>query len=382
MASNFSSHVFYFAASRFFSAPSLFYGRLAKAIAMAFLAPLICFYAINRLQLSRAASAITALMAVLLPGVVAFSWIATEYTLDLVFGFTALVLFLSPNIIVKVLSGPALGLTALSYGEGLLFIPLMVAEYLLFLWKQPSPRAFSLIGTCVGFAAATLAIPGIWWRNSPMLFLGGGRIEFDIIGKNFRQLFQELSIQGGSYYYFSKYPALSCTTIIALCSIGFLLSIRQFNIRWPLYLGFFTALGMYCVSGGAIGIRRNVFIVIIAVLFAGCFLDAWLRWAFFQTRNMGIRLAAIVLVLLCFELPVKQYLLLRKSYESGEIRLPIDFKFERIPGMTMVQTIDFLKDHPDVLSKSAQAYELDRTLSILYFKDISKLTLLLPKEFR
>lgn len=361
-----ATHVYYGVGMRLFSSLDLFYGRILKAVAMALLIPLIFLYARFRIHLSVPASVFSAVLAGLLPGVISFSWLATEFGLDLVAGFAGLLMLISPKPAFRLVGGAAIGLSMHFYGAGIVFLPLLFLEQILFVRGQRSEKAQRTTVLSLLLTLLVSLFPLLWWKNETALVAGGARPALDAAGANIRSLFRELMFRGNSYYYFSADPALSSSMMGILALVGAILSFSKVSQRWPLYLGSLTAVAVYAFSGGVIGVRRAVILVVFSALFAGCAVDELIRLPWGRGRRFGLAVAA-ALMACALALPVIQYGRLRQAYAQGRIRLPRDFQYATFEKMSMEQSFQLLVRRPELYQQVKPFCEHDRVFAVLYW---------------
>jgi hypothetical protein len=359
-ASDFYGYAFYAGAVHLMPG-FLFYGRFAKAAMMGFLPPVLYLYLRRRFSWPGAQSFLAAVAIGLLPGVVDFSWIGSEWGFELLAGFLALWLASFESPLAVIASCAAAAVAAGSYPSGLAFMPVVLFH------QWPRFRKPELKGAVIAggmLAAAILLFPVYWWTNVQALYLGGGErpVIAGAIGR-LGDLFHELIVHGGSYYFFSNgAPALG-GIVIGIASIAGLVAmiVRAPARSWPILAVAATTMAMYAMAGNVIGVRRALPMVVslgIAAVFllklAATGGGAVRRFVFY-----GLLSAAIL-----FELV--QFNGLRRGLATAEIPLPRDWDFPIPPGETMAAEIAEIANRSQNLPADLAGYEPDRTLSILY----------------
>jgi hypothetical protein len=229
-------------------------------------------------------------------------------------------------------------------------------------FRKPELKGAVIAGGML--AAAILLFPVYWWTNVQALYLGGGErpVIAGAIGR-LGDLFHELIVHGGSYYFFSNgAPALG-GIVIGIASIAGLVAmiVRAPARSWPILAVAATTMAMYAMAGNVIGVRRALPMVVslgIAAVFllklAATGGGAVRRFVFY-----GLLSAAIL-----FELV--QFNGLRRGLATAEIPLPRDWDFPIPPGETMAAEIAEIANRSQNLPADLAGYEPDRTLSILY----------------
>lgn len=358
-ATNFYTYVLFLGAGHL--VPKLFFGRFAKAAIMALLTPLMYLYLMRRFSFSGPRAFAAAIAIGLLPGVICFSWLGLEIGLETLLGFLALwlALFEIPACIVA--SWVAAVLAAGCYGSGLAFLPAVLIHHLPRL-RKPKLRGAVIAGSVL--AAAVLAFPVFWWTNFQSLWTGGGgRPLLAGAAGRLADLFRELFVQGGSYYFFSGgAPALGGIVVGLAALAGMaVLSFRALSICWPLLVVSAGVLGVYAVAGNVTGVRRAVPLVVCLAIFAALLLNM------VPSRRQFWRVIAFYApIILVITLEITRYNGIRSDLAMSRLALPHDFEFRIPPGKTMAEEIALLVGRSESLPGDLAGYEPDRTLCILY----------------
>lgn len=354
---NFYTYVYLLGASRII--PGLVYARFAKVVVMAFLPPLMCLYLRRRFLFTGSQAFLAAFAIGLLPGVICFSWIGTEYGLETTAGFLALWLALFEFPLAIVASCVAGALALGSFGSGLVFIPVVWGHHLPRLQNRKL-RTAVILGSIV--AALMALFPLIWWTNAQTLFMGGGRPHLAGGLNRLGSLLQELFLHGSSYYYFSNgLPALGSIVIGLACVAGIIaMGFREPSRSWPILVLAAGSLAVYAIAGNVIGVRRAIPLVV-SLGICGALLLRSVTGRGFGPRMVFYGILSAVIV---YELA--NYNRIRTGLATSEIALPYDFDFRIPPGKTMAETIRAFTDQSLKLPEDLDGYEPDRTLSILY----------------
>jgi hypothetical protein len=159
----------------------------------------------------------------------------------------------------------------------------------------------------------------------------------------------ELSWRGDSYYFFSNgRPALGNPLLVVAGMAGLWLARRDSR---DLLLLAGTAIVLYAITGGVIGVRRLVPLEL-ALICGVALLAARLP------KSVASVAAVVALAVLMFS-AVQQ----RREIAQGRIVLPHDFEFRLLPGQTQQQTFASLAAGGTM---PTDGYEADRTGSVLY----------------
>jgi len=340
--------------------PGLFYGRFAMAAVMALLPPIVHLYLRRRFSWPGSQAFLAAIAIGLLPGVIGFSWIGVEYGLPAPVGFLALWLALFESPLAIAGSCFAAALAAGTYGSGLVFLPVVFFHQLPRL-RKPELRHSVIAGGAL--AAAVLLFPVFWWTNVQTLFVGGAGVPsveggFDRLADLFRELF----VHSGSYYFFTNgTPALGSVVIGMAALAGMaVMMIREPSRSWPVFMVSAVTLALYAPAGNVPGVRRTIPLVVSLGICAAVLLR--IATAGGPVRRVvfyGLLSAAIL-----FEFA--KYNGIRRGLASSEIPLPHDFEFRIPPGETMSTAIAALVNRSRTLPDDLAGYEPDRTLAILY----------------
>lgn len=354
--SNWGNHVIMWFMQKIFGDLGLFYGRYAKAFMLALAGPLLFILQTRHMKLRPSIAFGTSLFFCLLPGVVNFAWLALENGVETVLGTSALIFALSADKRQHYLAVFLASFAALTYGAGLTFIP--VVFFLIGI------RLRGHFGALLILALAVISLPLFWWKNASSILLGSGSISSwaQILG-NGKDVFIELFHRGGSYYYFSDFPAFSSLFFLPLVIVGFFLALSQKQYRW-LIVGLGAALGVYIFSGNSIGIRRGIPILLFLTLHMALAVDYMLS----ADRPLSLRRAALFMLACFMTIPLTQYR--QTSQLLSHVQLPVNFQFPLEPGMSMLKTYEVLLKNPEYVENT---YEPDRTYVVLYYLSAGKI---------
>ena len=315
---NLGGHVIFALACALHPDPGLFYGRETKAVLLALAGPLV-FLVARRLGLSRAASLLSAFCLLVFPGFAAFSWIAIEPGLELLYGGLALYLALGRSIWTWPLAGLLLGLGLLVYGGGVAFVPPVLALLAWRVWNEPDRRHVASAVAALGLFGVILKAPSFWWLNTSHSYRGGGTLELAGAPTLFLRMLYECFYKAHSYYFFSASPALGGVLIMPLLAAGLYASGRKPWTWWPLWLLAAGSISLYCIAAQPTGVRRSIALVFVASLFLGLLYDTVAsarRWP----KAKALALAAWLILVLGF-----QTTLTARAYRDGSLSLPHDF---------------------------------------------------------
>jgi len=342
LSTNFYGYVLFWLGSRVLGV-SLFYGRVVKAVWISLLPVLMFLYLWRRKSLAWPYAMFAAALTVLIPGVISTGFLAMDTGMDAVFGMAALLLagYSQPRI--RLISPLLLGTAILTYGSGLYFVPAVLYE-----WFRRSPsRVWWLWAGALLCAPALAAI--LWWTNVQTLVVGGGKPSLTGIGPNLLSMALQLFWRGDSYYFFSnRRPALG-NPLLAAAGVAGLWFARRESRDLLMLAG--TAIMLYAITGGVIGVRRLVPLEL-ALICGVVLLTARLP------KSVAGVAAVAALAVLMFS-AVQQ----RKEIAEGRIVLPHDFEFRLLPGQTQQQTFASLAAGG---AMPTDGYEADRTGSVLY----------------
>jgi hypothetical protein len=360
MATNFGGHLYYYLMSHIMPRVDLFYGRSAKAVAMATIAPLIFLIAVSILRLRPLICFSVGVLACVLPGVFSFSWVATEYGLGCPFGLLAILMASRRGKATAILAALLAGLSATIFASGLCFVP--VALYLVYRRLYgTSRRPWLFLAALLILSVAVIAFPSFWWTNSHHILLGGGQLSSPgQTWSNFKQLLTECSLHGESYYYACPYAALSSPVLWGSTVLGMAWTIRRRQALW-LWISLAGAVAIYLASGQIPGMRRGVPIVLFCVLFAGVFFDGLA-----DARLRVVSLMAPVLILVSLIWAGTQAYKTRQMFADGMAVLQVDFRFAVPEGKTMQQMYETFLEHPENFAQNAEFYEPERTIAVLH----------------
>lgn len=330
-ATNFASHVYYWAFSELDPAFSLFYGRTAKAVAMSLLAPLVYVTARRRLGCGRPAAALAAAAAALLPGVSAFSWLATENGLEALWGLAGLYVATSRrrgSVAAPVLAGVAVS----TYGAGLAWAGAILVVVAVRVVRRPW-RARRLLAVLASTAAGAgiVLFPLLWWGGGGQIVVGGGTASSPRPGAAITGLLSELAVRGNSYYYFTHAPALGSLALAVVLGVALVAALVRRPRIWPWALVVLLTVLLCVFSGGVLGVRRAVAIPVVGALALGVATDLVARAVDGIARWL---LAGVVALAVLVPLGV-QYADDVSGWSTGRYALPVDWQFPIPPGRTM-----------------------------------------------
>lgn len=263
IATNFWAQLYFWAASHVDpGSVGVFYGRTAKVFGLALVAPLAFLVAHRRFELGRVSAVAAGLGCALVPGVAAYSWIATESGLETVWGLLAMLIASTRTRFGMVGAGAAAGLAVGTYGPGLAFAAVAAVDITLWWWPRRRSRAD---GTVAGVAVATglafVAFPLLWWTNGPHVVTGGGgEVSTVLAADHLEARVREIFVAGRSYYYWSTAPFLGTTALAVAATAALVILLPWARRWWPLYLLVTIPLGLDAVAGPPApdGIRRAV----------------------------------------------------------------------------------------------------------------------------
>jgi len=360
MATNWGGNLYYYVASYALPHIDLFFGRTASAIGKAATAPCLFLIALCLARCPWPVALGLGLLGALAPGILSFGWMAAEYGLECSFGLLGLLLASRPAKSAAPLAVVLAAYGALVFAPGVCFLPVVL--YLLYdRHLRALRRPWLLLGGLPVLAAGVLAFPACWWTNSNRVLTGGGSLSTATQAwANLVQMLRECALRGGSYYYYSEYPALSSPALWGSAILGMVVSLWQNKALW-LWIGLLGAVAIYAASGQMIGMRRGVPIVVFSMLFAGLFWS-WL-W---QRRSWASRAGAGTLIVVSLAWAGLQALGLHERYADGTWKVRRDFRFALAPGKTMAQMYALFLQQPPELQKNWPGYEPDRTLAVLH----------------
>lgn len=346
---NFYAYVFLDAASRV--QRDLFYGRVAKAIIMAFLPCVVYLYLRARFALTTFEAFAGALVISTLPGVLCFSWLGVDFGMEAPLGFLALTLALSDDRWRVIAGGAAAALAAGCYGSGIVFLPVVLIHQIP---RLKNPRLRSAVLTNFALMIAILLFPVFWWTNIQTLWMGGGRPTLSGAIDRLASLAAELFWRGDSYYFFSGgRPALGDLAIGLAAVAGLVLfTARHCHRSWPLLAVSASTIAMYAIAGNVIGVRRAIPLTVSLGIFS-----------ILCIRELTASRRAFVAGVLAIFLAIN---LVSFSGIRRELALPRDFEFAIPAGNTMASTVAGLLNGSISLPQDLNGYEPDRTLAILY----------------
>jgi len=368
-STNFGGHVFFWLASLLDPSFDLFYGRAAKALALALAAPLVYLTLRRRLGTARVPAVVGALAAALLPGVVSFSWVGIETGLDSVLGLAGLLVVTTARRwwwLAPVLAG----LAVTSYGGGIPWAAAIGAVALARLIvslrrREWAPAVLLVVAGLVGIGV--VLFPLLWWGGGVVLS-GGGTLGLAGARGALAGLVRELAVAGDSYYYFTSQAALGSTVLAVVVLVAMIVMIVRRPGSWPWLLVVVVTLALYAVSGGVLGVRRAVSIPLIGAIALGYLVDRIRARVGDRSRVLGTLAVTVAAVALIAPLAV-QVQQNRVALSSGEEALPRDFVFPGAEGETMPETLDRLADRlredPAAMDDIATEFEAERAFAMI-----------------
>lgn len=358
-ATNFYSYVIFQFGHAVF--PGLFGVRESKALIMAALPALLFLILRDRLAVTPVIAFFASLAAGLAPGLLGFSWLATEYGLESVFGLLALWLAFDERAAAMPGSAALAAVSAGMYGPGLAFLGAVMAIHLL-RFRVPALRiraAASLLA-----ALLTLLVPVFWCHNLQTLFLGGGgKPSLRSAAPRVLALLGEVFSASGSYYAFLNGRAAAGPWLVAaLAAAGALVAAVRFR-RAALALAVIAAVTLLltALAPQVPGVRRAIPLVAVLSLCAGLAIH-WL-W---RSRLPAIRLSAICLLAAWLAVSFTSAWGLCRDLRFSAIALPHDFTFSIPPGSDMESAVAAFVALREPWPADWTGYEPDRTLAILY----------------
>lgn len=367
-STNFGGHLMFLIWSYLDPDLDLFYGRRWKAVTMALLGPLVYLTLRRRLGCGRLASATGAVAVLLLPGVYAFSWLATENGLEAVWGTAGLLVATSRRRLwwaAPVLAGVAVS----TYGAGLGWaagICAVVAVRVLRSRRRWADGVRALGAVAAG--AVVVVFPRWWWPGGGKIVTGGGSVDPGNAGVALRALLDEALVRGNSYYYATTQPALGSAALAAVAVAGLAMALWRRPVVWPWVVVALATILMYLLSGGVLGIRRAIALPIVAAIGVGLASDLATGWLRARRRWLGTLARAVLCLAVVVPLGLG-YAGWIEGWSAGRQRLAMDFAFPVVPGRTMVQTVDLIGDRLSTGRVDADTvvriWEGERTLAMV-----------------
>ena len=367
-STNFASHIVFWVGSLVDPSFDLFYGRIVKAILMALLAPLLYLTMRRRFQSSPVPAAIAALVGVALPGVISFSWLATETGFDAIAGLVGLLVATSKRSwwwTAPVFAGVCVSL----YGGGIpwaLAIGAAIAVRLVSSFRQDW-RAWSAVASSSLAALTVVFFPVYWWRGGRVV-LGGGSLDLSEPWVALSDLFAGNVIGAQSYYYFNNQAGLGSVGIALIGLAGLFWLMVELPRVWPWLFVLTATIAMYAVSGGILGIRRTIAIPLICALAIGFILQRLadrVRELHRAAPAVALGIMAVILLAPLGTQASENHL----SLATGVVPLPIDFVLPlgsegKMPAeiAAIAQSVRDGRSWLDV----ARAYEGTRVSAIIY----------------
>jgi hypothetical protein len=365
-ATNFAGHLHFWVFSHLDPSLGLLYGRSWKAGAMALLAPLAYLTLRRRLSCGRATAALGAAVVVLLPGVRALAWLATENGLEAVWGMATLLLVTSRRRW-WVLAPVAAGVSVSTYGAGLAWAGaagVVAVVRLVRSARRLRDTAAVLGATVVG--AVIVCFPLVWWEGGGTIVVGGGSVDSARPGHALTTLLSELTLRGHSYYYFTGAPALGSLWLAVALALCLVLATAWRPALWPWTATLVLTVVLYAVSGGVLGVRRTVAVPVVAGLALAVAVDQLVRH-----RSTAVRAVSVVVAAGLALVPVSvQYLHDVDAWASGRYELPHDFLFPLEDGRTMPEEVAYLtarlNSGETTYQEVAEEREGERALSMVW----------------
>ncbi|MGH3978807.1 MAG: hypothetical protein ACRDRZ_07380 [Pseudonocardiaceae bacterium] len=367
-STNFGAPFYYWAASHLDPWYDLFSARRWKAAAIALLAPLVYVTLRRRLGCGRPAAAIGAGTVALIPGVAAFSWLATENGLEAVWGMVGLLVVTSRRgwwWIAPVLAGVAVT----TYPSGLAWAAgIGVAALVRALGSPGRGPDLLRVAAAAAAGAAVVLFPKLWWVNGGRIVTGGGSVEPGGAWSNVRDLAVLLTRNGQSYYYFSDQPALGSPALALAALAGLAAALLWRRSVWPWAFVAVATVVLYAPAGNVPGVRRTIALAVVAALAIGVATDLLVRALASRPALLRSGTSAVAAALVLIPLAAG-FAGWQAGWTRGERTLPVDFAFPMAPGATMPETFEFLTaelraGRLDAASVAA-TWEGERTLAIV-----------------
>ena len=343
-STNFGSQVFYWAAGHLTPHYDLLYGRAAKALATALLAPLVYVVARRRLGCAMTSSIVGAVAVAVLPGVSTVAWVATENGLEAVWGVAALFVATSRRWwwpVGLVLAGVSVS----NYTAGLAWaaVVVLVAATRVVGPRAPGLRAApgALAGLVAGLVAglAVVFAPLLWWDNGGIVVTGGGYAGASAadVPNRLAEVAHYAAVDGSSYYYFSSSAMLGGrAAAVTLLLLSVAATVARPRRVWPWTAVALAAVGLYTVSSGIPGSRRLVAVAVVAALLLAVGTDVV---ATAMPRRALAPVVAAVALLALGAATVPATSAWHERAEDGALTLPVDWPFPVDPGGTQGSTI-------------------------------------------
>ncbi len=319
-STNVVAPVYYWLASHLDPSYSLFSARRWKALAMATLGPLVFLVATRRLGCGRGAGTVAGLVAVLLPGIAMFGWLATENGLEAVAGTAGLLLATSARrgwTAAPLLAAVAIGChtSGVAWAAAIVVVCLVRAV-------RDDPRRRAEVAVSVAAGVVIVLAPLAWWTAGPgRIVAGGGRVDLEP-WVNAGNLLHQLAVDGHSYYFFDDRPALGSTVLACVAGAALVVAAAgRWRVLWPWLLVAAATVALWLPGGNQPGLRRAVALSVVAALLLGVALDVLQQHVPRRTRPAAVVLSAALLLV---PLAVGQLSWMRE-FSTGTSRLSADF---------------------------------------------------------
>ncbi|MET0602639.1 MAG: hypothetical protein ABW167_11670 [Baekduia sp.] len=274
-----------------------------------------------------------------MPGIAAFSWLAIESGIDVVWGLLAVYLATSRRR--WWLAGPAAGVCVSVYGGGLAWAAGAAAGAA---WRvmdsEHRVRDMAVAALATVAATAVVLFPTIWWHNTHAIIRGGGAPSPESYQHNLSVLWQELAHRGDSYYYFTTHAAMLGLPVVIFTLVAcVIVAVRRPRVL-PWLLVAVLTIGLYAATGGVLGIRRALALPVLGGLVLGLLVDVvrtmetGVPYARDASRAAAAGVAGIAIWGLVVDLGIG------RDYRSARIPLHQDYTFPIDQGSSMPAQLD------------------------------------------
>jgi hypothetical protein len=274
---------------------------------------------------------LSAVVAVLLPGISAFAWLATENGLEALWGLAALYVATSRRSL-WVAAPVAAGVAVSAYGAGLAWAAAVLVVCVVRIIRSPE-RLRDLLWLIVSTTAAVelVLFPLVWWRGGGVVVVGGGAAGDAAPGAALSRLIRDLAVRGHSYYYFTSTPALGALWTAVVLGISLVVAAVRRPQIWPWLLTVAATVAVVAFSAGPPGVRRAIAIPVVGALALGVTVDVLVH-----RRGALLRASLVVAATAALVGPLAgRFVENRAALASGASAVPVDFPFPIPSGRTM-----------------------------------------------